>query len=37
MAHACQKSGAKKCAWCVEADNNKYGEHTCSYYGTCDR
>jgi hypothetical protein len=34
MAHACEKAGAAKCAWCKEADVNKFSTHTCSY-GTC--
>ena len=36
MAHACVKSGAAKCAWCVEADKNKNGTHNCSCFGKCD-
>jgi len=35
MAHACEKSGAAKCAWCKEADINKYSTHSCSYNGSC--
>lgn len=36
MAHACEKSGAQRCAWCKEAEKNGFSTHTCSYYGTCD-
>lgn len=36
MAHACEKSGAKKCPHCAQADKNGLSSHVCSYYGECD-